>query len=237
MASRNRYDYCSHLAHEALHAEGLPKGERTKLRVKAAAARILAEKGFHELRMADVATEAKLSHGAAYRYFKNKKELAFDVLQGQGEWAMGFMLPAPGGSVYERVLHSTSEMVEHFRANVGLMRCLRQLGDELPEFDRLVLANNAEWYRLVASGLARRAGTTADARNETYNVVAALGGMVDEMLHNVFVREDPHLKAYRRAPDRLAVLLAVLWYRGAYAENPPAEEVGAHPLLDLQGDG
>jgi hypothetical protein len=113
---------------------------------------------------------------------------------------------------------------------------MRQLCDEIPEFDELQMKNNARWYRMVAAGLARRAGTTERAAEEAFGVAAALGGMVDEILHNVFVREDPALAHFRRAPAKLATTLSILWYRAAYAENPPAEEVGGgHALLELRG--
>ena len=236
---RTTLDYTRHLAREVEGARGLSKGERTRLRIKAAASRILAKKGYHDLRMADIAAEAGVSHGAVYRYFGNKREVTFEVLRGLGEQALVLLLPSGGsGSAYQRIHSSTKHSVDHFRANIGLMRCLRQLCDEYAEFDELAMRNNARWYRLVASGLARHGGTSEGAKKEAFGVASALGGMVDEMLHNVFVREDPTLSQSRRAPGKLATMLSILWYRAAYGENPPSEEVGeAHPLLDLRGRG
>lgn len=240
MATRRAtLDYSQHLAREVEQALGLSKGDRTRLRIVAAASRILAKKGYHDLRMADVAAEAGVSHGAVYRYFGNKREVTFEVMRGHGEWTLSLLLPSGGsGSAYQRIHSSTRHSVDHFRANIGLMRCLRQLGDEYSEFDELAMRNNASWYRMVASGLARRGGTTERAEKEAFGVASALGGMVDEMLHNVFVRKDPTLSRFRRAPGKLATMLSILWYRAAYAENPPSDEVGgAHPLLDLKGRG
>ena len=228
-------DYTRHLASVIERVQDLPKGQRTRLAIKAAAARILAEKGYHDLRMADIAAEAGVSHGAVYRYFDNKRDVTFEVLREQSEWGIDKIVPGAGGSAYARIHASTRRFVDLFRANVGLMRCLRQLGDEYPEFDQLAMKNNARWYRQVADGLARRAGTTEAAADQAYAVASALGGMVDEMLHNVFVREDATLAHFRRSPARLATVLSILWYRAAYARNPPASDVGdAHPLLDLR---
>jgi AcrR family transcriptional regulator len=229
-------DYTEHLAREVQRAEGLNKGERTKLVIRAAAARILAREGYHDLRMADIAQEAGLSHGAVYRYYDNKRDVTFEVLRVQSDWALELLLPeARSKSAYGRIYASTRRYVDLFRANIGLMRCLRQLGDEYPEFDQIVMENNRRWYRQVASGLAHRAGKSDAARKQAFGVASALGGMVDEMMHNVFVREDPTLAHFRREPGTLAKVLAILWYRAAYARNPRASEIGEdHPLLDLK---
>jgi AcrR family transcriptional regulator len=230
-------DYTRHLAGQADSVDGLSKGERSRLRIMAAASRILAEKGYHDLRMADIAMEAGVSHGAVYRYFKNKRDITFDVLQGMGTWSLEYMLASPEtSSAFQRILLATGRFIELCRANIGLFRCLRQLCDEYQEFDELQMKNNARWYRMVASGLTRRAATTERAAEVTFGVASALGGMVDEMLFNVFVREDPNLAHFRRAPAKLATLLAVLWYRAAYVCNPPTDEVeGAQALLELRG--
>ncbi|RLE35151.1 MAG: hypothetical protein DRJ61_03795 [Acidobacteria bacterium] len=230
-------DYTEFLTLKVDKAQKLSKGQRTRLRVTAAASRILAENGYHNLRMADITNEAGVSHGAIYRYFENKRAVAFEVLSGHGQWALDFMPPSEGSmSAYRRIHSSMSHFIDLFRSNIGLMRCNRQLCDEFPEFDELQMKNNAAWYRQVAAGMARRAGTTERARGETFGVASALGGMVDEMLHNVFVREDPSLTHFRRAPAKLVTMLSILWYRAAFAENPPSEEVnGAHPLLELKG--
>jgi AcrR family transcriptional regulator len=187
--------------------------------------------------MADIAQEAGVSHGAVYRYFKNKRHATFEVLQSLGEWSFSYMLPPPeAATTYQRIHASTSGFIETFRSNIGLNRCMRQLCDEYPEFNELQMRNNARWYRMIAAGLARRAATTDRAADEAFAVASSLGGMVDEMMYNVFVREDPTLAQFRRAPAKLVTMLSVLWYRAAYAQNPPAEEVpGGHALLELCG--
>jgi len=230
-------DYTEFLATQAENAQGLTKGQRTRLKITAAASRILAENGYHHLRMADITNEAGVSHGAIYRYFENKRSVAFEVLSGYSKWALEFMPPSgDSDSPYRKIYSSMSHFIDLFRSNIGLMRCSRQLCDEYPEFDELQMKNNAAWYRRVAAAISRQAATTERARAEAFGVAYALGGMVDEMLHNVFVREDPALTHFRRAPAKLVTVLSILWYRAAFAENPRAEEVnGAHPLLELKG--
>ncbi|MEN8162854.1 MAG: TetR/AcrR family transcriptional regulator [Acidobacteriota bacterium] len=231
------FDYTEHLRSTAENSQTLPKGQRTRLRITAAASRILAENGYHDLRMADVADEAGVSHGAIYRYFENKREVTFEVLRGHALWVMEMLPPAEEDmTAYGRIYSTMKRFVELFRSNIGLNRCNRQLADEYTEFARLQMEYNADWYAKVAAGLARRGATTERAAGETFGVAWALGGMVDEMLHNVFVREDPSLALFRRAPAKLVTMLSILWYRAAFAENPPADDVGgSQPLLELRG--
>ena len=124
-------------------------------------------------------------------------------------------------NAYERIFYqATLKQVNLFAANVGLIRCIRQLGDELPEFNQLVLRSNAEWNELVARGFVRR-WQEGRARTELASDVAhALGAMVDELMYDIFVRRNPRLDHYRDAPERLAQLISILWYRAAYGENP-----------------
>jgi AcrR family transcriptional regulator len=231
------FDYTEHLTLAMEEAQDLPKGQRTRLRITAAASRILAENGYHNLRMADIANEAGVSHGAVYRYFENKRIVTFEVLRGHALWAMDLLPPSVATmSAYQRIHSTMSRFVSLFRANIGLNRCSRQLSDEYPEFAKLQMEYNGSWYHKVAAGLARRSATTERAAAEAPGVAWALGGMVDEMLHNIFVREDPSLTHFRRAPAKLVTMLSILWYRAAFAENPPAADVsGSHPLLELKG--
>jgi AcrR family transcriptional regulator len=54
--------------------------DRRREQIIAAAARIFAEKGFHEAGIADIAAELGIGHGTFYRYFKNKQDIANHVL-------------------------------------------------------------------------------------------------------------------------------------------------------------
>lgn len=57
-----------------------PKGRRTRTALIKAACEVLAEQGYVELRMSDVAKTAGLSTGALYRYFENKEDLFTAVI-------------------------------------------------------------------------------------------------------------------------------------------------------------
>jgi AcrR family transcriptional regulator len=227
--------FSEYLALESEREGGLTKGERTRRRIKAAAARILETKGYHALQMADIARSAGLSHGAVYKYFQNKKHVTLEVLTECVERSMRLMLPDQlGTDAQERIYHATLRQVNLFIANVGLTRCIRQLGDELPEFNQLVLRTNTQWCDLVARGLVKRWQPRPAGVQLAGDVAAALGAMVDELMHDIFVRRNPRLAHYRDQPERLAQLISVLWYRAAYGENPSSGGLDPdHPILAL----
>ena len=223
------------LAAEADRQEGLTKGERTRRRIKAAAARILETKGYHALQMADIAKTAGLSHGAVYKYFQNKKHVTLEVLSECVERSIRLMLPDKlESNAYERIYQATLKQVHLFVANVGLTRCIRQLGDELPEFNELVLRANAEWYELVARGFVKRWRPRQTGMRLASDVAHTLGGMIDELMYDIFVRRNPRLEHYRKDPEGLAQLISILWYRAAYGQNPESDRLDPdHPILAL----
>ena len=225
-ASDGVLSFSEYLALEAAREDGLTKGERTRRRIKAAAARILETKGYHALQMADIARTAGLSHGAVYKYFQNKRHVTLEVLSECVEWSIGLMLPDKlESNAYERIYQATLKQVNLFVANMGLTRCIRQLGDELPEFNELVLRTNAEWCEMVARGFVKRWKPGRATIELACDVAHVLGAMVDEVMYDIFVRRNPRLAHYGNDPERLARMLSILWYRAAYGENPVSDRL------------
>jgi AcrR family transcriptional regulator len=56
-------------------AEGDERVDRRREQILDAAARVFAEKGYHEAGIADIATDLGIGHGTFYRYFENKKDI------------------------------------------------------------------------------------------------------------------------------------------------------------------
>lgn len=70
---------CSVISRPMARTKG-SSGATTKPRIRAAAARLLAERGFDGLTMRGIGAEVGLRAGAIYRYFPDKAALAADVL-------------------------------------------------------------------------------------------------------------------------------------------------------------
>ena len=56
------------------------KGDRTRYRLKIAAARALEEMGYTDLKVADVCANANVALGTFYVYYKDKNEIAIEVV-------------------------------------------------------------------------------------------------------------------------------------------------------------
>lgn len=63
---------------------GKSRTDRRREQILEAAARVFAEKGYHEAGIADIATDLGIGHGTFYRYFANKKEIVSQAV----DWAV-----------------------------------------------------------------------------------------------------------------------------------------------------
>jgi len=196
----------------------LRKGERTRLGLLAAAARLLARPGAEpaELQVAQVTAEAGVALGTFYRYFPERPAV-LEALVGAfaaflGERLAASRAGAPGSR--ERVLAATLTYVRLFRANPGLMRCLLDLGPEPAAWSASFRALNRAWNGRVAAALAARLGGSEAAR---LPMAYALGGMVDEFLATLYLRRDPALAQLADDEAAVAQLLTDLWWRAAGA--------------------
>jgi AcrR family transcriptional regulator len=213
----------------------LTKGERTRYHFKAAAARILGDKGYHSMQMSDICNEVGLSQGAIYKYFSNKREIAVEVMTEFIDRIPVLLLAVePEGDDYSRTYQVNLQYVRIFANNVGLMRCMRQLSDELEEFAHLWHSRNAQWWELIAKSIARRSGNPPGGPEALMLLARSLAGMVEEFLHDVYVRGNPDLAELADSPEKLAETISILWYRQAFAANPPSDRLRRkHPLLKV----
>jgi len=214
---------------EAKADEFPTKGERTRCRFKAAAARILGEKGYHDLRMGDICDEVGLSHGAIYEYYANKKEIAVEVLDDLFAHAEQLMLAVePTGDEFSRLHQVNLAWVRIFGENAGLMRSMRQASDGIEEFRQTYVNFNSRWYDRIAEHILRVVGSPPRAATAAKLLARALGGMADEVLHDVYIRRVPGVADFANSPDDLAKVISVLWYRLAYVANPPVDIKGKY---------
>jgi hypothetical protein len=53
------------------------------------------------------------------------------------------------------------------------------------------------------------------------SIAYALGSMIDGLLNEIYVHRNPELGKLLKTPAHSAELLAAIWYRALYLENPP----------------
>jgi len=201
------------------------KGERTRLRLKAAAARLLDRIGYHDLRVSDIHEEAEVSNALFYVYFKNKEVIAQEVLDGFLEFLEYFPNRDTSSASHEISIYlGNLRYVEMFKANPGLMRCVFQFADEFPEFATKWHAWNARWRARVTRAASRMPDIAFSDPQELDLAIAALGSMVDAFLRLAFIEQEPSIAGTRLGGDPIALanLLTRLWVRGLFATDVSA---------------
>lgn len=198
------------------------KGQRTRERLRIATAKVLAEKGYHGLRVTDVTEAAGVAEGSFYVYFKDKTDAALDVLTSLLEdfYALHLNAPAETDSAFEAIRVANRRWLQLCRANPGLIRCVLQLGDEIPEFSRLVHRTNRDWYSRVASSVVRRYPAGAVAYEAALLAAYLLGAMMDEVTRKLIVYPDESLLELLgklgETDEVLVDAASVLWMRCLY---------------------
>ena len=57
------------------------KGEATREKIREAVKRMLTKTGYHDLRITNIAKQAKISAGLFYRYYPNIETLVLEILE------------------------------------------------------------------------------------------------------------------------------------------------------------
>src|SRR5882762_354102 len=202
------------------------KSERTRFRLKIAAVRLLEKTGFQDLRVSDIAATAKLALGTFYVYFTDKSAIATEVMIDFGDdLYQRARLIAHGRHDFEAILLTNRFFVVNYQHNAGLVRCLFQLNDLLPEFSARWLERRPHWIEGIARSIAKRSGNARAPVDVFLPVADALEGLIVHYLYELFIRKNSFLRKLEEEPDEIAEMLSVLWYRAIYCENPPPDMV------------
>lgn len=223
-------------AHDDLHgryadylAEGLAtlsfssKGDRTKYRLKIAAARALEEIGYQEVKVSDICAYAEVALGTFYVYYKDKNEIAIEVvLEFIEHLYERARQVGRGRSEFDAILNTNRFFVAAYRANPGLMQCHVQLQSQLPEFREVWRPRHLKWIEAIARSITRRGNYRIGPHGSALAVAHALEGMVFHYLYSVIVTRDFLFEEEDPShADDLALMLSTVWYRAVYCKDPP----------------
>ncbi|SDE71034.1 transcriptional regulator, TetR family [Kordiimonas lacus] len=215
-------------------ARGLSKGERTKNRLKVAAAKQLNELDFINLRVADICRDAAVSTATFHRYFLDRTEIATDVLD-------DYLEAMREGSLYtvttenekkvDGIYLATLAWLKSAEANPGILKCLLQLRDEAPQFAESYQKFDHYWYQRIADNIRSRSSSFSNTDESVALVAAyALGGMVDDITRKIFIQRDTKLlgavERIAPTPESLAKLLSMFWHRMVYGGESKFEMSG-----------
>lgn len=202
-----------------------PRGLRSRERLKQAAREVLNERGFRLLRVQDVTERAGVATGLFYRYFHDLREVAAEISQ---DFFEELIADADPVSEYEHpydwIFHSLAGAVSRFAQNPGILACLFGLAGDYEEFDQIWKENAHRWNLRVAQFLRREAGFDgAHARRMGF----VLGAMTEGVIHQALIRRTEDLLQFGRRPEDVADVLAVMWYRAIFLDDPPRARLRA----------
>ena len=200
------------------------RGQKRRELIKSAARSVLERVGYRAMKVTDVASEAGVAVGLFYHYFADLKTVTCEVLSDFLEELSVTPHPEPADR-FDVIFIPTLVWANAYEEHPGLMRCLVQVSDEVPEFRAMWNKLNATWSRRIAKNIARRFPEGQLSEEFSLNFAYALGSMVDGLIHEVYVHRNSDLRKLLKSPREIAELLASIWYRALYMENPPAEKL------------
>ena len=202
---------------------------QTRNKLKAATRDLLNEIGFHRMRVQDITRGAGVAAGLFYRYFSGVHEIVQEICEDfmddlNARTRKLPVLTHPYDQIFERHVLA----VELFSDNPGIVRCLFQHDDDFPLFGQIWKAAAHEWNLQVADFLKSQASMPSEKAEQMAYV---LGAMTEGVFFQYLIRHTKDLFDMGREPKDIAEIIAIMWYRTIFMENPPADKLNAdNPL-------
>jgi AcrR family transcriptional regulator len=199
------------------------KAQLTRDRIKSAALAALNERGYRNLHIADVTSKAEVASGLFYRYFRDLRhvthELCGDLFRDLNCRAqlVSFELH-PYDWIYEMHLIAG----QSFADNPGLLACMFELPGEFEEFGDVWKSSAHMWNMQVATFLQEVAQLPG---NSAKQMAFVLGAMAEGIYYQALIRHTSDITKIGDSPATLADIIAVIWYRTIFFENPPATKI------------
>ncbi len=192
---------------------------RSRERLKRAARELLNERGYNNLRVQDVTARAGVASGLFYRYFHDLREIVEEIARDFfAELLTGVDPGRSSEHRYDWIFENLSNVVRRFAQNPGILACLFGLAGDYAEFDQIWKQNAHQWNLRVAEYLRREIRcNAAHARRMGF----MLGAMTEGVVYQALIRQTEDLVDMGGKPEDIADILAVMWYRAIYLEDPP----------------
>jgi AcrR family transcriptional regulator len=213
------------------------KGEKARAKLMRAALVVMERTGYHKMRIADVTGEAGVAAGLFYHYFPDLKSLTVEVLESYIAKSLNVKdieKNVPKGDWFERIRAHTALVVNSYTRQPGIMRCLLQLADEDKSFASTLRENFIQQLNWLVAQMPKLFPEANMSNQQALLVVYALAGTAETLLHHYYVDQEAQLRSENTSADEMIELLAVMFYRGLFLENPPAEKLSyTTPLLNM----
>lgn len=164
-----------------------PKGRRTRERLLEAARVVFERDGFLNARVADIATEAGVSHGTFYTYFDSKTEIFRSVMADVMALVWNTRTATDGArdlDAYGRIERSNRQFLKVYRENrimMGLMEQAITYDDEVRQLRLTVRERSVERVRVNVEQMQREGTVRSDL--DAFAVSSALVSMVSNFIY------------------------------------------------------
>lgn len=216
--------FSEHLAELAAGVRKARSGERSRLRLLAAAARLLDRVHHRDLLVEQICQEAGVAKGTFYIYFKSKDEFLLDLATRY----VAFEFQAhprlsSKNSDFNNMRLWVTWYERTFAANVGIMKCLVQMGEQDPAMRNLWHQRNARLVDRSLSGwMKTRPGSDPTLERM---VIRTAGTMMDQSLFERYGVQTGQGVEVPEDPERIIDLHSVLMFRALYGRNPLPEDL------------
>lgn len=204
---------------------------QTRKKLKVATRDLLNQKGFHRMRVQDITQGAGVAAGLFYRYFPGVPEIVQEICEDfmddlNARTRKLPVLTHPYDQIFER--HALA--VELFSDNPGIVRCLFQHDDDFPMFGRIWKAAAHEWNLQVADFLKSQASIPPE---QAEHMAYVLGAMTEGVFFQYLIRHTKDLFDMGREPKDIAEIIAIMWYRTIFLEDPPTDKLKSDNPLSV----
>ncbi|MEH6549902.1 MAG: TetR/AcrR family transcriptional regulator [Pseudomonadales bacterium] len=204
------------------------RGAKARAKLKSAALNVLEREGYHRMRISDVTREAGVAQGLFYHYFKDLKSLTVEVLSdfvAEASDMEAIEKDVPKGDWYGLIYAHNLLIVNSYAKRPGVMRCLLQMADEDASFSAML----RESYREQLMWLVRRMPglfPKVDFKEHQALMLAySLAGSGEALMREYFIHRTESIQVSGLTVEELTELLATMFYRALFLENPPAEQL------------
>lgn len=195
----------------------------------ASAESLFAERGYANVRVADITAAAGLTTGAFYRYFTDRHELTLELLRDLTVEIFEFIrVPLDADNLVDSVTESTQKYFEFYESHRALFGVLVELSQSDTEVAEIWTTSRRAFYSRITGSLSR-ATISAHIRADVNLDLAAemLGSMTEFYAFQRFVLRDAAIAS--QPLDEASRTLATIWLSGISAGGLGASrpDVGA----------
>jgi AcrR family transcriptional regulator len=223
----------AYLAAAAQEIKKTRSGEKSKLKLMAAATRVLENVSYRDLLVESVCQEAGVAKGTFYIYFASKDMFLKELARGYVNFEIQtYPRLSSKNTAFANTLKWVAWYEKTFAGNVGVLRCIVQMGAVDEEMRDIWHDRNR---RVVDRSMIGWMKTHPDADPRLQRrIMRTAGGMLDQSLFERYrVLTGPGLQESEPL-ERLIEHHAFMNYRAMYATNPPRDELAPDsPLRDL----